>query len=165
MKPSVEIIVADAGPLIALARLDSLSVLSACFTRVVVTETVLAECQARPDRPEGMVIAAALDAGWLALVSDTANDSDWGLDAGEAMTISAALKQRAGILMDDRAGRQVAHRLGIPVIPVIGVLGVLVLAKRKGLLPTIHQPIQRLVASGYYLAGRVIDDALRLAGE
>lgn len=48
---------------------------------------------------------------------------------------------------------------------MIGVLGVLVLAKRKGLLLTIRQPIQHLVASGYYLAGQVIDDALRLADE
>lgn len=162
MKPSVEVIVADAGPLIALARIDSLSVLPALFTQAVVTETVLAECQARPNRPEGAIIAAALNAGWLTLESDTVKDSVWGLDAGEAMTISAALTRRAGVLMDDRAGRQVAHRLGIPVI---GVLGVLVLAKRKGLLPTIRQPIQHLVASGYYLAGRVIDDALRLADE
>lgn len=162
MKPSVREIVADTGPLIALSRIDKLSILPRLFTRTLVTETVLAECLARPDRPEGVAIGAAFDAGHLILEADVANDRDWNLDAGEATVISAALARRAGILMDDRAGRRVAGILGIPVI---GVLGVLVLAKRRGLLPSIRPRVEQLVVSGYYLADQVIEDALRLAGE
>ena len=154
---SVEIIVADAGPLIALARIFGLSLLPELFRQALVTQTVLAECLARPDRPEVPAIAAALDNGWLVLVpDDMTNDRNWGLDAGEATTIQIALGRGAGLLMDDRAGRRVAHRLGLPVI---GILGLLVLAKRKGLLPTIRPSIEQLLTSGYYLAGRVIDDA------
>ncbi len=162
MKPSVREIVADTGPLIALSRIGKLSILPRLFAGTFTTETGLAECLARPDRPEGAAITAALGAGQLILEADVANDQDWSLDAGEATVINAALARHAGILMDDRAGRRVAGILGIPVI---GVLGVLVLAKRRGLLPAIRPQVEQLVVSGYYLADQTIDDALRLAGE
>ena len=51
MPTSVEgsqIVVADAGPLIALGRIDALQLLPRLFARVEVTETVVAECLARP---------------------------------------------------------------------------------------------------------------------
>jgi predicted nucleic acid-binding protein len=63
--PSVRVVVADTGPLIALARVGGLRVLPELFAQTLVTEAVLVEYLARPDRPEGVEIAAALDAGWL----------------------------------------------------------------------------------------------------
>ena len=162
MPASVEIIAADAGPLIALARVSGLSLLPGVFRQTLIAPTVLSECLARTDRPEGAAIAAALQANRLNLVPDGPHDRDWGLDAGEAATIQVALDRRCGLLMDDRAGRRVAQHLGLPVV---GVLGVLVLAKRKGLVTAIRSPIETLIASGYYLSGPVVEEALRLAGE
>ncbi len=52
----VDVVVADAGPLIGLSRVVSLSVLPAVFARTLITRTVLEECLARPDRPEGVLI-------------------------------------------------------------------------------------------------------------
>lgn len=124
--------------------------------------TVLRECLPGPACPGGAAIAVALDADWLSLVPNVADERDWGLDAGETTTIQLALDRRAGLLMDDRAGRRIAGRLGLPVI---GVLGVLVLAKRGGHLTRIRPSIEALIRFGYYLAGPVVDDALRLAGE
>ena len=140
----------------------SLSVLPAVFARTLITRTVLEECLARPDRPEGAPIQSAVDSGWLSVVSEVAPPSDWALDAGETSAIAAARDLGAGLLIDDRAARRVAVALGIPVI---GLLGVLVLAKRAGEIPQIRPLTGRLVASGYYLAERVIEEALRLAGE
>jgi predicted nucleic acid-binding protein len=162
LKPSVDVIVADAGPLIALARIKSLPLLRAVFARTLVTETVVAECLAGPDRPDRAAISSAVDERWLQVISGIAAETDWGLDAGEASTIAAALARRAGVIMDDRAGRRVASDLGVPVI---GLLGVLVLAKRLGKLPVIRPLVDRLTASGYYLTDGVVEDALRLAGE
>lgn len=68
MKPlAVEIVVADAGPLIALARLQLLDLPIRLFHRIVITQTVLAECDAKPDRGEGAAIKAAIEAGWMAV--------------------------------------------------------------------------------------------------
>ena len=162
MKPSAKVVVADAGPLIGLSRVVSLSILPAVFARTLITRTVLEECLARPDRPEGALIQSAADSGWLNLVTDAAPPSGWELDAGETSAMATARDLGAGLLIDDRAARRVAVALGIPVI---GLLGVLVLAKRAGVIPQVRPLTGRLVASGYYLAERVIEEALRLADE
>jgi len=81
---------------------------------------------------------------------------------GESSVIAAALELDAGVLIDDRAGRKFALRMGLPVI---GVMGVLVLAKRSGQVPAIYPLTSALVDSGYYLSQSVVEDALRLAGE
>jgi len=159
---SVEVVIADTSPLIALARLEALPLLAALFARVWVTETVLAECLAGIDRSECASIRAAVDAGQLSVCQAPAAHPSWGVDDGEASAIAAALELGAGVVMDDRAGRQAALRLGLPVI---GALGVLVLAKRSGLVPEVRPLVAALVDSGYYLAESVIKDALRLAGE
>lgn len=157
-----EVVVADAGPLIALARVIDLALLPEVFARALVTETVLSECLVRDDRPEGAVISAAIGNGWLIRLPDPPLDTDWGLGPGEASAIAAARARGAGLLMDDRAGRRIARELGIPTI---GALGVLLLGKRRGRLTEIRPRVERLLASGYFLGGAVVDDALTLAGE
>jgi hypothetical protein len=47
----LSVVVADAGPLIALGRLHRLDLLPFLFTDVQVTATVLDECLAHPDLP------------------------------------------------------------------------------------------------------------------
>lgn len=161
MKPSVEIVVADASPLIALARLDALHLLPALFSRAWMTETVLAECCAGSVRRECTAIRTAIGAGQLGVRPTPAHPA-WTVDPGEASAIAAALELSAGIVMDDRAGRRLAGHLGLPVV---GTLGIRVLAKRARLLSEIGPSVAALAASGYYLADRVIESALRLVGK
>lgn len=162
MSPSNDLLIADAGPLIALSRVISFSLLADIFGAVWLTETVLAECTARPDRPEGSVILAAVQAGWLCVQPDTPSTQNWNLDPGEASAIAAALHMQARVLMDDRAGRKVAHDLGLRII---GTLGVLVRAKQLGKLPNVRPLTEQLVASGYFLSSTVIEDGLKVVGE
>jgi predicted nucleic acid-binding protein len=54
-----EIVVADAGPLIAFGRLDKFSVLSAIFDRVIVPQAVYEETQSRPATPDASAIRAS----------------------------------------------------------------------------------------------------------
>lgn len=114
-----------------------------------------------------MVDVVVADAGPLiglsrGLVAEVAPPLDWALDAGKASAIATARDLGTGLLIDDRAARRVAVARGVPVI---GLLGVLVLAERGGEIPQIRPLTGRSVASGYYLAERVIEDALRLTGE
>lgn len=160
--PSVKVVVADTGPLLAIARINGLDWLPALFGEVLVPAAVLAECLARPDRPEGGPIRATVDAQWLTAVPDPPADENWGLGAGESSAIRIALAPVAGLAADDRAARRVASRLAIPVI---GVLGVLLLARRQGMLAALRPCVEQLVASGDFLSGAVIEDALRRAVE
>ncbi len=162
MPRSNDLIVADAGPLIALARVLSLEVLPKLFGQVWVTETVLSECIARPNYPEGTGIQEAVRQGWLRVRPDGVVPAGWQLDAGETSAIAAALELRAALLIDDRAGRRVAVELGLPVI---GALGVLVRARQLGHIERMRPLVEHLAATGYFLSGQVIDAALRKAGE
>lgn len=51
------------------------------------------------------------------------------------------------------------------ILPHCPLLGVLVLAKKDGHISAVRHMADTLVTSGYFLAGKVIEDALRLSGE
>lgn len=156
------LIVADTSPLLALARIEQLGLLSALFEQVLLTPTVLAECEARPDRGEGRAIRDALAAGHFELLAPRDALPVLGIDPGETSALALALEHGAGVLMDDKAGRAVARRVGVAVI---GSVGVLVLAKRNGLLPRVRPLLEALVEGGYFLAPEIVEEGARLADE
>ena len=156
------LIVADTGPLLALARIEQLGLLSSLFQPVLLTPTVLAECEARPDRGEGRAIRDVLVPGHFELRAPRDALPVLGIDPGETSALALALEHGAGVLMDDKAGRAVARRLGVAVI---GSAGVLLLAKRKDLLPQVGPLLEALVEGGYSLAPDIVEEALRIAGE
>ena len=90
------VVVADAGPLIGLARIDRLSVLASLYGSVLVPERVLAELHVDSDRPGARALSAALAQGTIrqqALPEGSATElARLGLllDAGEASAILLA---------------------------------------------------------------------------
>lgn len=162
MPPSaLRVVVSDAGPLIALGRLDLLALLLALFAQVQVPQAVLRECLARPENVDAGRIRAAVDQGWLTPCEATPIVKD-GLDLGERAAIARALEIGAGLLADDRAARQYAIDLGLVVV---GTLGVLVQAKRAGHLAAIGPLIEALRAGGQRLSRTAVAEALAAAGE
>ena len=162
MHPSaISVVVADAGPLIALGRLDRLPILVDVFREVQVPRDVLAECLQRPELLDAQRIQAAVANGVLLLCEATPVRVD-GLGAGESAAIGRAMEIGAALMADDLAARHHATGLGLTVI---GTLGVLVRAKRLRLLPAVLPLIDRLRASGHRLGATAIADALRAAGE
>ena len=155
------VVVADSGPLIALARLELLSLLGQLFDEVQVPHAVFAECVARPDLADARHIQAAADAGAFQLCDAQPVDAP-GLDAGESHAIGRALEIGAALLADDRAARRYARERQLVVI---GTLGVLVRAKRQSLLPAVRPLIERLRASGHHLSEAATVEALGAANE
>lgn len=158
-----KIVIADAGPLIAFARLHQLGLLPQIFGRVLVTDIVFSECAGRVDFIESPLIRDAVSSQQLELC--TAPDFSafaQKIDAGEASAIAVAIEYGCGVLMDDKAGRTMATNAAIPVI---GTVGALVLAKRKGLVPLVKPLLESLVASGYFLSEVIVAAALAAAGE
>lgn len=104
------IVIADASPLIALARVNGLGWLEALFGQVLVTEEVMAEVLSGgyPAREEP--IQAAIASGWLRAVAvDSSEPALPDLDEGEAASIRLALISgpQTLLLIDERAGRAV----------------------------------------------------------
>ncbi len=158
-----ELLAADAGPLIALARIEGLVWLPVLFERVLVADSVVAECLAEPEREEHGAIRQAFAEGWLRRVTHRPVPSfHEGLGAGESETLHCAIERGCRVLLDDRLARRVALQLGLPVV---GTLGVLIAAKRRGIVHRVRPNLQRLRASGYFLSDVLLAEALRLAGE
>lgn len=158
-----QLLVSDTSPLLALARLNFLAVLGQLFSSVCVTQTVIAECLAKPESIDSLRIQEALADGRLIIVNDpVVRSSLKHLDVGEKSALEYAIRESATILIDERAGRLAAkaHHLN-----VIGTLGILLLAKRRGVFPLIKSKIYELRNSGYFISDGLIADVLELAGE
>lgn len=163
---SAPLLVADSGPLIALARLELLAIPSEIFRDVRVTATVWEEVIRSPRRTEHEALDAARRTGLLQVVDDPVEVptvlSDPRLDAGERSALALAMAQAAVILLDERQGRAVAAAAGLPVV---GTLGLLVKARQEGLIERVRPLVDALQASGYYLARSLVDQALAAVGE
>lgn len=158
-----QLLVADTSPLLALARLNFLTILSQLFSSVCVTQTVMAECLAKPASRDAIRIKEAVADGRLIIVDDpVVRLSLKYLDAGEASVLEYAIQHSATILVDERAGRLAAkaHHLN-----VVGALGILLVAKRKGFLLSIKPKIYELRDSGYFISETLIAHVLELANE
>ncbi|MDR2261757.1 MAG: DUF3368 domain-containing protein [Azoarcus sp.] len=165
MRPAAVVTVADAGPLIALARCRRLPLLTEVFAAIHLPRAVLEGAAADPERPGARDIAAF--AASHAHVHPNRNDALYAdlrryLDEGEAQALCLARTLECGVLMDERRGRAAARRLELPLS---GVLGVLLAARRNGRLARIAPVLRCLQTNGYRIAPALIAAALEAAGE
>ena len=160
-------VVADTGPLIALARVERLELLPRLYERVIVPSAVHAELALDSDRPGARVLAAAFNAGWITVeaVTDSALVRELArlLDPGEAEAIALAEQEAARfLLVDDARGRRIARSRDIAVV---GVAGVLLAAKSRGEIPAVGPILEALSNTGYRLSHRLIAAVLARADE
>ncbi|MFC7185593.1 nucleic acid-binding protein [Halorubrum yunnanense] len=116
--------VSDSGPLIHLAEIDSLELLSA-FDTLLVPETVYAEIEA------GGVPSGLADVSYELVDVDGEASAKEELDAGESAAIAVAAERDIVLLTDDLAARRFASDGGIEVH---GSIGVIALAHGRGRL-------------------------------
>jgi predicted nucleic acid-binding protein len=86
------------------------------------------------------------------------------INSGEAEAIVLAKEVRASaLLIDERKGRAVALREGVPII---GLVGALIAAKRKGILASLVATLDDLeVKANFRIGADLRAEALRAAGE
>ena len=125
-------VVSDASPLHYLDLIEAEHGLAQVFSEVVVPPAVLGEL-AHERAPERVRHWASDPPEWLCVIGPANVSLDAKLDEGEAEAIGLALEIRAKtLLIDERAGTNIARRLGVTTV---GTLGVLILASAKHLLP------------------------------
>src|SRR5215475_5352322 len=122
------IVVSDTSPLTALLTVSEAELLPKLFNEVIVPEAVQTELlRGHPRLPAWLRVEPVKN---LALVRHYAKS----VDLGEAEAIGLAKELRADhLLIDERKGRNLAIREGVPVL---GLVGVVLLAKRRGLIPS-----------------------------
>lgn len=168
------VVIADASPLIALARIDRLALLPALLGSVKVVQSVYNEVMTGAFDPTETRIAQAFADTSLQLVADVAPVfdtmaplavADWvHLDPGEAASISFALlaPHQHVLLIDEQAGRKVCQLLGLQYIGTAALIGQ---AKQKGLIPSAKAELARLHAEGFWISAQVIRSVLARVGE
>jgi predicted nucleic acid-binding protein len=160
------IVVADTSVILNLCRVRHEHLLQQLFLRVLIPELVatefarLAGARAR--------FAGLMLPGWVEVLPtpesfppEVANAK---LDPGETAAITLCLNEAVGaLLIDESLGRVVAARLGVRTI---GVLGVLILARRKGLIPGVAPMLDRLAnEAGFWVAPSLRERVLDLVNE
>lgn len=156
--------VVNASPLIFLSKAGATSLLLQAAARIVVPDPVAHEINRRG--ASDLTARALTTTPWLLPVAVDAIPpliQSWDLGPGESAVLAYA-HAHAGIvaIIDDGAGRRCAETLGVPVI---GTLGLVMIAKKRGVIPAARPIITLLKQHGMYLSDSKIDQALSLIGE
>ena len=157
-------VVADAGPLIAFGRIGKLDLLPQVLGEILVPNAVVAECLADPEKPGARAIREALRARLLIKTHNPfpVHPQFPVLDPGESAAIRLALKLSASVLIDEKAGRSIATKLGLSVI---GSAGVLLAAKKRGLIQFVRPILDAFSTNGYHFSDDLIRAIVLRAGE
>jgi predicted nucleic acid-binding protein len=142
---------ADATALIGLARIDRLNLLTLLATPIYVTERVWKEVASDPARP-GTAALLVQDEGLLAVVEEGDPDAFPSLDEGESTVLTAAAAVRASVIVDERKARSLIDTdpdLRRCIRHATGIIGLLLLAKRRGRIPSVQPLLDQLIRENY----------------
>lgn len=155
---------ADASPIILLANVDRVDLLSNLSDELVIPRAVANEIHAGPDddaaRQWMREVGDAFVQGAPSVVPEVAA---WDLGRGESAVLSWAHEGKGWTaLLDDGAARQAARALDVPVT---GTLGIVLAAKEEGEIAEVRPLVEALIQAGLRIDGSVLEEVLRLAGE
>jgi predicted nucleic acid-binding protein len=145
------IVVSDTGPLVYLVSVGLSDYLPQLYDTVLIPPTVLAELKHEHSPLKNWI---AVSREWLNVALPSTLVSDATLDEGEREAISIALSLGAdAILIDERAGREVARKLGLTVT---GTLGVIIDGHRRKLFNGI-EALDRMTKTNFYVSQELLD--------
>lgn len=161
-KPKQPLLVADSGPLIALAGIKQLQLLQNLFSCVMIPVSVSKEVVNQASFRVGHDLFQ--QAPWIKVMEPprTTEILLLALGRGETDAITLALQQHATILMDERRARKAAQSLNLSVV---GTAGILVKAKRNRLIPDVSPLLLAMQKNGYWLGDKIIQKACEAVGE
>jgi predicted nucleic acid-binding protein len=157
-------VIMNASPIICMMKAGIIEVLPALFKDIVVPQEVKREILVRGRTDlKGEVLASYQ---WIRLVNDIVvapQVASWDLGQGESAVISFALDNPDfWTVIDDREARRCATALHCRHT---GTLGIIVLAKRRGIIPSIRGYIERLKEAGLWLSDELVEQVCRMSGE
>lgn len=152
------IVVSDTSALTSLLQVGLEEILPRLYKEVVIPEAVERELRRVHSVLPAFVLTVPVTD--RKLVERLCQD----LDRGEAEAITLMLEKRGDLLLiDERKGRRIAQREGVPVI---GLLGVLLEARRRGLVRSLREAIGNLqTTAGFRISGALRTRLLSESGE
>lgn len=147
-------VVSNTSPLIVLAKSGLLHILPRLFTTVTIPQAVRTEVLLGNDNDP--MKRALPNCAWLktVLLQPAVTDQVLKkLGAGEAEAIEVARCEGLRVLLDDRAGRRAAEKLGMTVS---GTLSVVALAKQQGIIESFDDAVKRIREAGLFVSEELI---------
>jgi predicted nucleic acid-binding protein len=157
------IIVSDAGPLIALAKIERFGLLRELFGKLYIPQAVYDEVvvigtgRAGANETEQAVgdWIEVLEVKDLVMVKSLLTK----LGKGESEAIALALETKADmVLLDDYKARATAEFMGLNMT---GTVGMLSQAQKKGLISDLRSLLDELRAGGFRLSDKVYAEILK----
>jgi len=159
------IVVADSGPLIALALIGQFDLFRSLYGQIhipqAVRDEVVASQGGRPGAEEvanvpWIRVSGVRDATAVQLLRER-------LDLGESQAIVLSIELQADLLVIDEArGRRVAEARGLNKT---GTVGMLVVAKKRGLVLAVTPLLDELLIKGFRMSKKLYGTTRKLAGE
>lgn len=145
--------VVNASPLIVLGKIGQINLLNSLAKEIVVPSAVAEEIKAGSENDSAKL---AFETGNFNIVTTPSPNNElvaWDLGAGETSVLSFALENSEWTaIIDDRAARKCAISFNIPIK---GSLAIVVLAKKRGVIPSAKSLLHAMQDAGLRL-----DDAL-----
>jgi predicted nucleic acid-binding protein len=150
--------VVNASPLIVFGKVGRLDLLTQLTKALVVPEAVAVEIKAGPENDAARL---SIESGMFQLVQTpepTPELAAWDLGFGETAVLSYALEHRGSTaILDDGAARKCAISFGIAVK---GSLAIVILARKRGLIPQAKQLRHTMQEVGLRLNDGIIRQVL-----
>ncbi len=138
-------------PLILLAKIHRLELLTQLYDEVIIPASVLDEVIVKPGNEVEQIQACVQSERFqLRRATKRALESLPGdLGLGEQEAIALALETTADlVILDDRQGRRIARERDLSNT---GTIGVLVEARARGLIPSLRQELDHLIEAGMWI--------------
>ncbi|HEX8267744.1 MAG TPA: DUF3368 domain-containing protein [Pyrinomonadaceae bacterium] len=159
----IEKVVVNASPLILLFKSGLEDLLPQLFSTIIVPEAVWDEILRGGDIAAQKLLDN--EATWITRITIQIPPEIlvWNLGDGESEVLSWAFANRNfRAVIDDKAARNCAKTIGIETL---GTGGMLVLAKRRGLIDSVGEALDKLQAVGLYVSDEIIKLLQHQAGE
>jgi len=158
-------LISNTGPLIALAKINQLSLLEKMFSKIHIPPAVHRELLVKSGDE-----TARLDEAIHQFIHVTSPPTlapevkiaTSRLDLGEQQAVALAHQRQELLIIDDRLGRAAAKRLKLSLT---GTAGVLIKAKEAGHILNVRPLLEEARQQGYWLSNEFLELATKLAGE
>ncbi len=161
------VIIADAGPLIALSKLELLNLLPQVFARLIVPKPVLMEATVEGQLGADSVLQFVADnGGFIEILSAVQGEMIDALSVtlgrGEVQAIHWARELGHPVFLDDRRARKHAVANGVQVF---GIGGFVLKCKQLGLIDAVVPLLHKLQTHDYFLADALVEKLAVAANE
>ena len=143
-------VISNTSCLIVLDNIDMLGILKVLYGSIIITKEVSEEFS--KTIPDWIDVREVNDKKYLELMKNF-------VDLGEASTIALAVEVDNNItILDDLKGRKIAKKLNIKMT---GTLGVIINAKKKNIISSTKEVLNKLKEAGFRISKEIENEILK----